>query len=167
MRSQHCQEYIRALTTSITPESLLSLPTPTSLIIIGCGQPDLIPTYVEFTSCRFPIYADPTRKLYDQLGMTKSLQLGPTSPDYIKTSLVTNVVKSFGQAVMSGRGALKGGDFQQIGGEFLFEDGLVTWCHRMRNTRDHAEVKVLLRVLGLDGEGKKCLMKITRTLFGP
>lgn len=29
----------------------------------------------------------------------------------------------------------------------------VTWCHRMRNTRDHAEIPELREVLGLDGEG--------------
>ena len=39
-----------------------------------------------------------------------------------------------------------------MGGEFIFEDGRVTFCHRMKNTRDHAEIPVLRRELGLDGE---------------
>jgi len=33
------------------------------------------------------------------------------------------------------------------------EEKRVTWCHRMRNTRDHAEIPELREVLGLDGEG--------------
>lgn len=30
------------------------------------------------------------------------------------------------------------------------EEKMVTWCHRMRNTRDHAEIPELMDVLGLD-----------------
>lgn len=33
------------------------------------------------------------------------------------------------------------------------EEKRITWCHRMRNTRDHAEIPELREVLGLDGEG--------------
>lgn len=67
---------------------------------------------------------------------------------------------------------LSGGDFWQVGGEFIFEstpsplpsqaqDGTekekgksrgetkVTWCHRMRNTRDHAEMSEIKSVLGI------------------
>jgi hypothetical protein len=76
---------------------------------------------------------------------------------------------------------LHGGNQTQNGGEFLFEPagsllsspvsspnehseavvGLgveeskrVTWCHRMRSTRDHAEIPEIREVLGLDGEGR-------------
>ncbi len=48
---------------------------------------------------------------------------------------------------------MKGGDYKQVGGEFLWESGEVVWCHRMRNTRDHAEIQVLRDRLGLDGPG--------------
>jgi len=147
---QNCQEYIRTLAASI-PAPSLHHPSAPSLVIVGCGQPDLIPMYAAATACRFPIYADPTRALYDRLGMTRTLELGPHRPDYIKTSLLTGAVKSVCQGVMSGRGALKGGDFKQVGGEFWFVDGEVKWCHRMRNTRDHAEVEVLRGLLGLEG----------------
>jgi len=33
------------------------------------------------------------------------------------------------------------------------EEKHITWCHRMKNTRDHAEIPELREVLGLDGEG--------------
>lgn len=55
------------------------------------------------------------------------------------------------QSLGSGRKALKGGDFKQVGGEFLFENGECTWAHRMRTTRDHTEITKTRKMLGLDG----------------
>ena len=46
--------------------------------------------------------------------------------------------------------ALKGGDFKQVGGEFLFENGECTWAHRMKTTRGHAEVSEIRNLIGLD-----------------
>ncbi|MCJ1286411.1 hypothetical protein MMC26_005756 [Xylographa opegraphella] len=148
----NCQEYLRTLCSSITPDSLLALPTPTEIVVIGCGQPELIPFYAETTACKFPIYADPTRKLYDELGMTHAMGMGHKPPAYVQKSLFSVIVQSFYQVVSSGRRALSGGHFWQIGGEFLFEHGDVTWCHRMRHTRDHAEVPEIRRQLRLDSE---------------
>ncbi|KAI9753057.1 MAG: hypothetical protein M4579_005356 [Chaenotheca gracillima] len=150
----NCQEYLRTLTRAVTPDSLLSLPVPTFITIIGCGRPELIPMYIEATGCPFPIYADPSRKLYDSLGMTRTLTLGP-KPEYMRISLLTAMVTSVVQGLRQGTGATKAGDVKQVGGEFLFEDGVVTWCHRMRNTRDHAEVPKLRLVMGLDGAEKE------------
>jgi hypothetical protein len=48
------------------------------------------------------------------------------------------------------RDVVKGGNVFQIGGEFLFEEGEVVWCHRMKNYRNHAEVSVIRRMLELD-----------------
>jgi hypothetical protein len=48
------------------------------------------------------------------------------------------------------RDVIKGGNIFQIGGEFLFEEGEVVWCHRMKNYRNHAEVNVIRKVLELD-----------------
>ena len=42
---------------------------------------------------------------------------------------------------------LKGGSFSQNGGEFIFEQGECIWANRMQNTRDHAELADLQRVL--------------------
>lgn len=106
--------------------------------------------YTEATSCPFPIYADPTRKLYDILGMARTFELG-SKPGYMQTNTLVNSVQSIFQGLSTGRNALKGGDFKQVGGEFLFEDGECTWAHRMRNTRDHTEVPKLRGLLGLDG----------------
>lgn len=110
--------------------------------------------YIETTNCIFPIYAEPTRKLYDIFSMTSNMALGPKKPDYIQKSPLVTTLQSIVKAISSGRDALKGGDFKQVGGEFLFQGGEVKWCHRMQNTRDHAEVDVLKEVLGMDKEKK-------------
>lgn len=47
---------------------------------------------------------------------------------------------------------MRGGPKLQVGGEFLFEDGELLWCHRMKNVRDHAEMRTLRRVLDMDDE---------------
>jgi AhpC/TSA antioxidant enzyme len=105
--------------------------------------------YTEATQCPFPIYADPSRKLYDQLGMSRTLSLGNKKPDYMRSSILAGVFKSMIQGVRSGSGVTKGGDIKQVGGEFMFEEGKVVWCHRMKNTRDHSEIPELRQVLGL------------------
>jgi hypothetical protein len=141
------------------------------------------------TSCPFPVYADPTKKLYNELGMLRTLNLGER-PEYQRRDLMSLMMGSFVQSIKqlkSGK-AFQGGDYQQVGGEFMFEpvnmstpigstedeqkelggrNGLegmlengyveekrVTWCHRMRNTRDHAEIPEVREVLGLDEEDK-------------
>lgn len=143
--------------------------------------------YQAETLCPFPIYADPTRSLYNALGMVRTLTLG-ARPDYQRRGTFKGVLQSVRQgfsALKGGNGPGAAGDMHQVGGEFLFEPveistpiyspgdevkqlgvdmggGLevgageekrVTWCHRMRNTRDHAEIPELREVLGLDGEG--------------
>ena len=83
--------------------------------------------------------------------MTSTLGMGGKAPEYMQKSLISVIVGSFFQELRAGRSMLRGGDFSQVGGEFMFEEGKVTWCHRMKNTRDHAEIPVLRTQLRLDG----------------
>ncbi|KAI5860198.1 hypothetical protein GGS23DRAFT_239143 [Durotheca rogersii] len=191
----NCQEYLRTLSASITPDALLQLPISTFIAVVGCGAPELINSYIQETGCPFPVYADPTCRLYAELGMVRTLALG-SRPAYmqgksIAHTVVSGVVQGLKQ-VKSGL-VMKMGDQRQVGGEFLFEpaaltldtpistprseeekklelfydDGnrdndhesqnieekRVTWCHRMKTTRDHAEIPELMEVLGLNGTG--------------
>lgn len=164
----NCQEYLRTLATLIPPSSL---PSDTWIRVVGCGSHTLIPSYLELTKCPYPIFADPSKKLYSTLGMVRTLSLGNRGPDYIQHTFVSGLVKSIAQGLKRiGSGdALQAGDMRQVGGEFLFEvtggdtrltdsnmgnGGLkkleVGWCHRMKNTRDHAELPELRTVLGLE-----------------
>jgi hypothetical protein len=104
--------------------------------------------YADATACPYPIYAEPSRKLYDGLGMIKTLEMGP-KPEYLKSGVLTNALVSIKQALGTGSSMLKGGNMSQVGGDFLFEDGQAKWCHRMKNTRDHASMSELRKVIGL------------------
>ncbi|KAL8305146.1 hypothetical protein RB597_003944 [Gaeumannomyces tritici] len=118
----NCQEYLRTLSASITPEALLQLPISTFIAVVGCGDPGLIDMYVRETGCPFPVYADPTRRLYDELGMVRTLAMGQR-PAYMRKSMLLSALSSVAQGlrqVPSGK-ATKAGDHRQIGGEFLFE----------------------------------------------
>ncbi|KAI1495029.1 AhpC/TSA antioxidant enzyme-domain-containing protein [Biscogniauxia mediterranea] len=187
----NCQEYLRTLSESITPESLLELPVSTFIAVIGCGAPELINAYIQETGCRFPVYADPTRRLYSELGMVRTLALG-SRPAYLQDKSVAHTVFSGiyqGLKQVKSGLVMKMGDQRQVGGEFLFEpasqtletpistpqdevdrhlddddkansiasekveEKRVTWCHRMRTTRDHAEIPELREILGLEGDG--------------
>ncbi|GFP56998.1 peroxiredoxin-like 2C [Trichoderma asperellum] len=194
----NCQEYLRTLSEAITPDSLLRLPISTFITVVGCGDPGLIDMYAKETGCQFPIYTDPTRSLFDALGMVKTLQMG-TKPAYAKKSTSRGIFDSIVQGlkhVPKGL-ALKSGDHRQVGGEFLYEpfhvatpistptqeqppkfgslakpettqdnvederaeDKRITWCHRMKTTRDHVELPELMEVLGLDTATHKPVVK--------
>lgn len=204
-----CQAYLKAISDNITMQEYFSIPTPTSIVVIGCGHPELIPFYKLKTGCPFPIYAEPTRALFKRLGMVLSVNIGMKRPEYMKD--ISPVAWAAGQITTIRRGVkarqaelnkskmeaserrkrqaaldkdiaqldaieeqqatdamtasslngddklairkrdvVKGGNIFQIGGEFLFEEGEVVWCHRMKNYRNHAEVSVIRRMLELD-----------------
>ncbi|OLN85620.1 Thioredoxin-like protein AAED1 [Colletotrichum chlorophyti] len=195
----NCQEFLRSLSESITPDALLGLPMSTFIAVVGCGNPGLIEMYLQETGCPFPVYTDPTRRLFEKLGMTRTLALGHR-PAYMRKSMIVSAAESVFQGLKQVKAGLatKSGDHRQVGGEFLFEpielvnpastpyverqieeamtskkssldkEGIdgegdddfepeekrVTWCHRMRTTRDHAEIPELMEVLGLTGTGK-------------
>jgi len=132
--------------------------------------------YAEVTNCVFPIYTDPSRKLFDSLGMIKTLQLG-ARPTYTRKSMTSTVVTGVLQGLKQVKSGLatKSGDQRQVGGEFLFEpvdvvnsptptvpsgdetkddeygleEKTIKWCHRMKSTRDHTEIPELKKLLGL------------------
>ncbi|WDK23088.1 hypothetical protein CGRA01v4_14379 [Colletotrichum graminicola] len=150
-----CQLYTHDVSTTITPETLSSHRIPTSVVFIGCGDPELIDDYSQVTNCRFPIYTDPTGKLFDKLGMVRTAAVGNRTI-YSSKRWLSHFFKAVYDALVnlpSGK-TTKAGDGMRVGGEFVFEEGeeekIVTWCHRMRNHRDHTEVADLCRVLGLD-----------------
>ena len=84
--------------------------------------------------------------------MARTLAPGE-KPRYIKESAFAGIKRSIMQGFSWG-GMLKGGDIQQVGGEFLFVGGDCVWVHRMKNVRDHLELEELRRVMGIEGEKK-------------
>lgn len=98
----------------------------------------------------FTLYTDPTRLVYRALGMDTAggLKWG-FRPEYLgDESGIQTFTGTFTQIAKAGfKHGTHGGSFRQVGGEFLIEEGKMTWCHRMRNIRDHTEIKVLRKVL--------------------
>jgi len=149
----NCQDFLEYISKGLpSPAELEALPVPVSIAVVGCGSSSLIPYYVEKSSCPFPVYADPTRRLFSVLEMTRSTARSAQLPEYVSDkSLFRGAINGIGQIlsrIPHGDG-LKGGAFDQVGGDFLFENGKVTWCHRMRDTTDHSNLPKIREVLGL------------------
>ena len=117
----------------------------------------------------YPIYCDPSRKLYEKLGMATGLQGAPEGQkvDYQRKGSIANAVGSIKNAVTSGTDMVKGGHPSQNGGEMLWMGGTqgevggregegkggkaeLVWFKRMRHTQDHADVSELKEILGLE-----------------
>lgn len=104
------KSYIRALAASIKPQEVEA--AGKRLFVVGCGDHSVIANYATATGCPFEIYSDSTGKLYDVLGMGRSLARGK-QPGYVKTSLFSAVLTSIGQGLKWGT-PLKGGDIQRV-----------------------------------------------------
>lgn len=134
------------------PISKLDTFTPsTKLIVIGCGDPVLVPNYVKMTGCEFEIYADPSRKLYSKIGFSvNTLALDPNNvPKYVSRwsppTFVKNLLISLGLAVKSK--SVNAGKVSQNGGELVWTNGELVYTHRMKHPADHIEIEELERIL--------------------
>jgi len=157
-----CQDYLKTISDSLPPSAL---PPGTTLTIIGQGDPQLIQNYQSLTACPYPIYTDPSRKLYAILSLQRNASAGAKKPSYLKQSWTSVFFGGITQGLKAGRLAVKSGEPFLNGGEFLFvkgsgagdgEDGggwTVEWTHRMKNTRDHTEIPEIANVLGAKVKG--------------
>ncbi|KAL4780388.1 Sodium:solute symporter family-domain-containing protein [Aspergillus varians] len=149
-----CHQYLQCLSDTIPPNVLSQAPISTSIAVVNCGDPGLIDFYAKESRCPYPIYSDPTRRLYDALGMIRTWAIGP-QPEYISQGLVRSAIEGMLQTlkhIPSGLG-LKGGPADQTGGEFFFEasdrggEKHLSWCHRMQRSWGHIEIPVLSKIL--------------------
>lgn len=151
---QACKAYIRALVSNINAQTYFTMPIPTSIVVIGCGTPELIRLYKATTQCPFPIFADPSRQIFKALGMGIKVigGVGRKRPEYMKDISIGKWAVDQVEEMYKTKGKKKwnGGNLFQIGGEFLFQDGEVVWCHRMKNYRNHSEMDVVKRILDVE-----------------
>ncbi|KAF2404690.1 hypothetical protein EJ06DRAFT_215991 [Trichodelitschia bisporula] len=147
-----CQNYLKALSNTISLQTYFTLPTPTSITIIGLGSPELIRAYRAHTGTPFPIFADPSKRLYKLLGMNWTLNPGPRTARYMAGMTGGDWVKGQIKQLRATEERLRwnAGNPFWVGGEFLIREGKMRWCHRMRGYRGHSEMDVIRRLLGVD-----------------
>jgi hypothetical protein len=152
-QNKSCQDFEEHISKNLpSPAELETLPNPASIVIVGCGSSSLIPFYAEKTSCPFTMYAEPTRRLYSILGMSKSMSFWEQIPEWIRSKTKWQGFKrSFPQFLrrLPHGDAHNPGAGDQIGGDFLFDSGKMIWCHRMRNVADHSDISKIRGLLGL------------------
>lgn len=159
VRHFHCGACIKYL------QSLFGHPRAKEarIVVIGHGSTEMIPRYTELTGSsrhgNVRIYTDQGKQLYHALGVTKSNLSANEDPKYFGgTSYGKMVVESLVEMVGSGRLAWKGGDFSQLGAEFVVldgksaEEGNIAYAHYMDTTNDHTEVDELLAAAGLQSK---------------
>ena len=123
---------------------------PTTLTIVGCGDPILIQNYTKMTDCPYEVYADPSRSTYATLGFSVNETAAPEVPKYVRKYSTTSIFKailiSLGLAAKTK--SISAGKKSQNGGELIWVDGKLQYIHRMRHTNDHLEVDQLDFLLG-------------------
>ncbi|KAJ5660564.1 hypothetical protein N7507_007015 [Penicillium longicatenatum] len=155
------QDYVRTLAGQITQSLLDTVPSsakPAQVIIIGCGDPALIGPYMEETSDEFPIYSDPSGKIYETLKMKRSTDGFTDPPPYTCESFSTALGKSLKQMWKRGWVGLKGGNWDQQGGEWIFQRGKLRYAHRMEGTSDHLTAERLCEILSVDHDPSNTLI---------
>jgi hypothetical protein len=147
-----CQEYAMSMA-NLDPLPLQR--ANLGMIVVGQGHPHVLAAYKRVMGVPdwIQMYADPSRKIYHALGMTKRTNdPGPAcaKPDYITMS----IMKGSMQAVKKGLFQMPvrlPGDTKLLGGEFIFGPGLQTsFTHRMVTTRGHLDVPRILVQAGCD-----------------
>lgn len=147
-----CQAYVRNL--ARVPAGALQK-AGASVVVVGCGEWQVIEGYRENTGFQGPIYADPSRGVYHALGMTrenlKTTPSGEPKPSYLAGhSRIGSVVHSVWEALSHPKLIGKQGNHSQLGGEFVFENGSCVHASRMKHTEDHIPVVKLMQALGVE-----------------
>ncbi|KAM0787580.1 hypothetical protein ACM66B_003650 [Microbotryomycetes sp. NB124-2] len=146
-----CMDFLSFLKARVKPQDLAE--ANVQLLVVGNGDWSMIKGYREMLELPFAVYADPEKKTYNALGMTKrTLDAGKFDkpPEYIVRGMFSNVVGSIKSAFRIGKLSASSGDIKQIGGEFVFgPKNQVLYAHRMENTRGHAPIAEIMEAAGV------------------
>lgn len=102
---------------------------------------------MEETSDAFPIYTDPTGKIYETLQMKRTMEGFTSPPPYTPESFPSALGKCLKQIWKRGWAGLKGGSWDQQGGEWIFQRGRLRYAHRMEGVNDHLTADQLFQIL--------------------
>jgi len=143
-----CQAYVEHLAT-VREEALEE--AGTKIVVIGCGEWNVLKTYAETAKFKGQLFADPSRKLYHALGMDieniERTPKGQPKPSYISLGLFRGIMQSIWRGPIKNPSFIgKNGNISQLGGEFIFSPGpQCTFASRMKHTEDHTEVSELMK----------------------
>ncbi|KAN0107714.1 AhpC/TSA antioxidant enzyme domain containing protein [Russula decolorans] len=146
-----CMQYVSQLTT-VREDALKE--ASTKIALVGCGDWKLIENYKQETGFQGEIYANPDRKLYDNLGLISNLQVttkGEEKRSYLKRGLLNNTLWSIWRGPLKNPSHIgKQGNISQLGGDFILGPGVAcSFMSRMRHTEDHVEVSELMKAAGV------------------
>jgi AhpC/TSA antioxidant enzyme len=100
------------------------------------------------TSDAFPLYSDPSGKIYEKLGMKRTYEGFTEPPPYSSDSFFGSCVYDLKQRCKHGwAGLFRGGALDQSGGEWIFQRGKLKYAHRMRKINDHLTANRLFAIL--------------------
>jgi len=137
-----------------------------NLVIVSNGSWKMIKSYRKLlgNKCPYPIYTDRAKHIYTALGMTLRTWDAGKEKDrggYIQNSLGASVIAGIKSGVKL---PIKPpGDQQLLGGEFIFGpgiDGDISFCHRMKTTRGHAEIEDVLASVGINLEEENKMLRL-------
>lgn len=148
-----CADYMRAIVREVRP-SVLSR-SNVGLIVVSHGSPHMIKSYRSIFKLPYPVYTDPSRKIYRALSMTlRTLNGGPKSErgEYLEHNLTLGLARVAKNAVKARMPLYRyPGDFFQVGGEFVLGPGLqCSYVSRMFNTASHAPIREIIKAAGID-----------------
>ncbi|KAJ7772059.1 AhpC/TSA antioxidant enzyme-domain-containing protein [Mycena maculata] len=152
IRHFFCGEYVGQL--AAVPQAALES-AGTRIVVIGCGEWQPIENYADITEFQGAIYTDPSRKLYNTLGMDiqnlAKTPSGQKKPSYITMGAFTNIWQSLRTGPFKIPSLIgKQGNMAQLGGDFVLGPGnTCSFAHRMQHTEDHIEVVDLMKAAGV------------------
>ncbi|VDB94278.1 unnamed protein product [Peniophora sp. CBMAI 1063] len=148
-----CREYLAGVVRAADTAALER--AGAQLLIVGCGDFNLIKSYRQTFRMPFQLVVDPShgQQLYRTLGMNMLLPpgLGGVQPSGGAKGRVRSAAFVFKTTLRAGVPAWgRGGDSSQLGGEFVLGPGLrCTYAHRMQSVRGHAPVEEVLAAVGV------------------
>jgi hypothetical protein len=104
---------------------------------------------MEETSEEFPIYTDPSGRIYQKLQMKRATSGFTEPPPYTDYTFPTALVEGLKQIWKRGWAGLRGGSVVQQGGEWIFQRGKLRYAHRMEGAHDHLTAERLLEILNV------------------
>ncbi|KAF9466589.1 hypothetical protein BDZ94DRAFT_1143788, partial [Collybia nuda] len=163
-----CQDYMSTLVSAAQPHRMFAPAEdtgrmgtqPVHLVVISNGAHAFIPKYRQLFGLPYDMYTDPELCLYRALGMARDgLSLTHETGDdhvplldggYVRHSLVGGIAMVVMRALRTGMPVWeKGGDIDQLGGEFVLGPGLqCSYAHRMQTPKGHAPIADVLKAAG-------------------